>query len=144
MSLIPCYNCKTQISDKALICPNCKQSKQVNCYECLNNFDLQFSACPNCGAPKDNITSKLKRLSSDVYSIGKDQKENLDNLIVKNKLKIKRKIYIIFSIIGVFWLWNSLLIFDATKLPSNEWHLSSSLLLEDVSFNCFNLFYCIY
>ena len=55
MSLIKCYECSKEISDKAKDCPHCGVGKAIECHECSKQISKGLKKCPHCGAPKFSI-----------------------------------------------------------------------------------------
>ena len=55
MAMIQCPHCGKQISDKAEICPHCKErlieEETIKCSECGEEVSASHRICPNCGAP---------------------------------------------------------------------------------------------
>ena len=50
MTLIKCYACFIQISDKAESCPHCGAHKLKKCFECNRKISQNIDCCPHCGA----------------------------------------------------------------------------------------------
>lgn len=97
MALVPCKNCGKEVSDKAVVCPNCGQvldndkdtintATQQNyiCEECGTEFSKELKNCPNCGCPvSENATpQKVEIAAVNLPKIQKKQKKYLAIAIV--------------------------------------------------------------
>ena len=66
MALISCPNCGQSISDKAFICPHCKQQNgnipviNTTCSECGTQYNREQNFCPTCGYSNSISTPKKK------------------------------------------------------------------------------------
>ena len=51
MAMIKCSECKKEMSDKALKCPNCgcPNVPKIKCPECGEEVEKNVSTCPKCG-----------------------------------------------------------------------------------------------
>jgi RNA polymerase subunit RPABC4/transcription elongation factor Spt4 len=52
MAMIKCKECGKEMSDHAIICPNCGcENSIIFCLECNKQLSSKASICPNCGCP---------------------------------------------------------------------------------------------
>ena len=56
MALIKCTECGHEVSDKALMCPNCGclLEKKSVCSDCGQPLPKGVDVCPNCGCPVED------------------------------------------------------------------------------------------
>ena len=82
MAIIQCPYCGKQVSDKAQICPHCKErlieEKMVKCSECGNEVSTELETCPYCGAPlkNDNEVQKVEVAKIVPPTVGEKTKKN--------------------------------------------------------------------
>lgn len=55
MSIIRCYECGNEISDKAERCPHCGAVKKKYCQHCGALIDTDCIVCPQCGKQVGNL-----------------------------------------------------------------------------------------
>ena len=66
MALINCPKCGEQISEKAEVCPHCKErlakQEEIICEECQTKYSSDLASCPQCGhpTPRDNKKKSKK------------------------------------------------------------------------------------
>lgn len=88
MALIKCPECRKEISDKAIVCPQCgktaacvdpalEDAKSVICEECGAEIPEGAAACPNCGNPvsSDAETTEETPQKVEVTAVNLPQKK---------------------------------------------------------------------
>lgn len=68
MALINCPKCGEQISEKAEVCPHCKErlakQEEIICEECQTKYSADMRACPQCGHPTPSRNKKQAKKKS--------------------------------------------------------------------------------
>lgn len=68
MALINCPKCGEQISEKAEVCPHCKErlakQEEIICEECQTKYSADMRACPQCGHPTPSRNKKQAKIKS--------------------------------------------------------------------------------
>ncbi|MBQ7874205.1 MAG: zinc-ribbon domain-containing protein [Oscillospiraceae bacterium] len=109
MALIQCKNCGNEISDKALVCPNCGEKlieevkEVVLCEECGTEIPEDAESCPKCGCP-------IAKKTND------SQKVEITGVKIQNSPKTKK--YVITAVIAVIVI--ALIAFLGSSISKNN------------------------
>jgi RNA polymerase subunit RPABC4/transcription elongation factor Spt4 len=123
MALINCFDCGSQISDKAESCIKCGapivKREFVSCFECGTQLEKGTKACFNCGAEQENLSSQKSVFNKENLQQEeklKDTKKTQSDQVLEVKKSPFKKI-IIFLFIVILTILVIMVINNPNSLP---------------------------